>query len=121
MAFVRKPDRFSSCVIVPGRVSDPHGFVTDHRELDGINGPIKVYFSVTGLRQIADKHPQVGLVRVEKLDDARAEAERLAEELEAAQDRITELEAAHDRIAGFVKDGFKVQKVMGRPKKEANA
>lgn len=37
MAFVRKPDRFSSCVIVPGRVSDPHGFVTDHRELDGLS------------------------------------------------------------------------------------
>jgi hypothetical protein len=116
--FVSKPDRFSSDVIMPGRVSDPHGFVTEHRELDGLNGPIKVYFSVTGLRQIAERYPQVGLVSSDLLDKADAKLEQLAAEVAKLHARVEELEAREARIAGLSRDGFKVQKVMGRPPKE---
>jgi hypothetical protein len=121
MAFVRKPDRHSSCVIIPGRTADPHGFVTEHRELDGIGGPIKVYFSVSGLRQLAERHPQVGLVPAHKLEDAHRRIEQLEAELDNLRDRAAELEAQQERIAGIVKDGFKVQKMMGRPKQEAKS
>jgi DNA-binding ferritin-like protein len=114
--FVRKPDRFSSCVIVPGRTSDPEGFVTEHRELDGISGPIKVYFSVTGLRLLAERYPQVGLVPAEKLDAAKQRIEQLEADLDNIRERAAELETQQERIAGIVKEGFKVQKVMGRPK-----
>lgn len=116
MPFVAKPDRFSQDIIVPGRVTDPHGFVTEHREIDGLNGPIKVYFSVTGLRRLAERYPQVGLVPADRLKDVEDELHRLQDELEQTRDRALELEARTERIAGLSKDGFKVQKVMGRPK-----
>lgn len=114
--FVNKPDRFSQDVIVPGRVTDPNGFVTLHRSLDGLHGPIQVYFSVTGLRQIAEKHPQVGLVSRDEAAAETARANTLQAELDQANARIAELEANAERIAGFARDGFKVQKVVGRPK-----
>lgn len=115
MAFVSKPDRFSSDVIIPGRTSDPDGFVTLHRELEGAQGPIKVYFSVAGLRQIAAAHPQVGLVSAGHAKDVEDELYRLQDELDRAQTRIAELEGRQERIAGFARDGFRVQKVQGRP------
>lgn len=114
--FVNKPDRFSQDVIVPGRVTDPNGFVTLHRSLDGLHGPIQVYFSVTGLRQIAEKHPQVGLVPADDVRRLHLENDALRAELDQANARIAELEANAERIAGFARDGFKVQKVVGRPK-----
>jgi hypothetical protein len=117
--FVSKPDRFSSDIIIPGRVSDPDGFVTEHREIDGIAGPIKIFFSVTGLRQLAQKYPQVGLVPAERLGDLEDELHRLQDEVDRLQHRNEELEAREERIAGLSRDGFKVQKVMGRPKGEA--
>ena len=115
MPFARKPDRYSSCIIVPGRVSDPDGFITEQREIDGINGPIKIYFSIGGLRQMAEKYPEIGLVRRDSALAAVRRAKRLEAELTAANDRVAELEAQQERVAGFVRDGYKVQKVMGRP------
>lgn len=115
MPFVRKPDRFSSDVIIPGRTSDPDGFVTEHRELDGIGGPIKVFFSVAGLRQLAKKYPQVELVPKADSDanfQLALDLKNKVLELEAERD---ELLAKQARIAGFAADGFKVQKMMGRP------
>jgi hypothetical protein len=117
--FVSKPDRFSSDIIIPGRVSDPDGFVTEHREIDGIAGPIKIFFSVTGLRQLAEKYPQVGLTSVERLNEAYDRANSLEAERDELRARVEELEAREERIAGLSRDGFKVQKVMGRPKVEA--
>lgn len=114
--FVARPDRFSSDAIIAGRVTDPDGFVTEHRELEGVNGPIKLFFSVAGLRQIADRYPQVGLVRAEVLEQAEEEGDAFKREAEQLRARVFALEAKQERIAGFAADGFKVQKVIGRPK-----
>lgn len=118
MAFVTKPDRFGSDAIIQGRVADPHGFVTNHDAVDGLHGPITLYFSVTGLRQLAAKHPQVGLVLREEADAASAHANALQAEVDQLRARVAELEAREERIAGLSRDGFKVQRVMGRPTKE---
>lgn len=115
MPFVRKPDRFSSDVIIPGRTSDPDGFVTEHRELDGIGGPIKVFFSVAGLRQLAKKYPQVGLVPATVAETLAAATTELHQRLADVTAERDELLAKQARIAGFAADGFKVQKMMGRP------
>lgn len=118
MPFVTKPERFSSDIIIPGRVSDPHGFVTEHREIDLPGGLQMVHFSVTGLRQLASRYPQIGLVPEASFDEAvRVAAEAMAE-AEQLRAQVAALEARQERIAGFAADGFKVQKVLGRPKEK---
>jgi hypothetical protein len=115
MPFVAKPDRFSSDAIIPGRVDDPLGWVTEHTTLEGINGPITLYFSVTGLRQLAEKYPQIGLVSAEELETLTKELACVALSLEQAEARADEAEAKLERISGLQRDGFKVARVQGRP------
>lgn len=115
MPFVTKLGRFSSDIIIPGRTSDPQGFVTEYREVEGVTGPLTIYFSVTGLRLLAQRYSQIGLVPAEVADanfQLALDLKNRVLELEAERD---ELLAKQERIAGLAQDGFKVQKVMGRP------
>lgn len=121
MPFVSKPDRFSSDAIIPGRVSDPQGFVTEHTVIEGINGPVVLYFSVGGLQLLAERYPQIGLAPAAELD-AKDEAltSALSEVMRLRLERDN-LQGKLDRISGLQRDGFKVARVQGRPpiKKEA--
>lgn len=118
MPIVAKPDRFSSCIIIPGRMSDPDGFVTEHREIDGLMGPVKVYFSVAGLRQLAQRYPKVGLVPRDELIRAREYAERMDAQLEQANARIAELEAFKASVAGVTREDYQIRRPIGRPKEK---
>lgn len=118
MPFVSKPGRFDTDSIIPGRTSDPDGFVTENHEYETPWGPRVHHFSVAGLRQIADRYPQVGLVRAEAEQDAVRVAIRYKEEAEALRAERDELQAKLDRISGLTVDGFKVTKVQGRPAKQ---
>lgn len=117
--FAAKPDRWSQDMIIAGRVSDPLGFVTENREIEGLNGPLKVWFSVTGLRQLAAKHRQVGLVPVGELDAMKSTNATLWARLAQAEAEVEELRQAAERISGLSKDGFQVTRRHGpTPKKE---
>lgn len=121
MSFVSKPDRFGSCAIIPGRVSDDDGFATENTIIEGLHGPITLYFSATGVRQLAQRYPQLALVPKGQLELAR---EHLASTETLLAEAVEALEAAEvqlDRISGLQREGFKVVRVMGRPplKKEA--
>jgi hypothetical protein len=124
MLFVRKPAAYSQGdSIIPGRVADDVGFIDTGNELDGVRGPIRVYLSVAGLRQIAQKFPQVCLTdaaasreTIETLQGLLAEAHS---DLEQAVLRADRAEAQLSAIAGLKRDGFSVSKIKGpRPQKE---
>lgn len=121
MQFVDKPDRFSSDVIVPGRVRDDIGFVRLDQVIDGVTGPIVPYLSATGLRLIADRYPQLGLVDAAEHDALQVEHESLkldADELRAERD---DLRAKLDRINGLRRDGFQISRTQGRPPRKVEA
>lgn len=121
MPFVDKPDRWSSDAIIPGRTVDPDGWVTEHTVIEGLHGPITLYFSVGGLRLLADRYPQVGLVSKAELtsrDHALAEALTAVQQLKLERD---ELKAKLERISGLQRDGFKVARVQGRPPTKTKA
>lgn len=115
--WVPKLDRFVSDIIIAGRTQDPQGFVTEHRSLDGLHGPIPVVFSVTGLRQLAKRHPQVGLVPKVDLDNALMQVHALEVERDQMRDQRDALEHS---VASYV-EGFQQMlkreppKRMGRP------
>lgn len=108
-------DRFASDLIIPGRTSDPKGFIDLLSSVDGLRGPVAKVLSVTGLRDLAAKHPQIGLVTAETLEKAEAYSRELEDALLDANARVAELEEQAGKIAGLVKYGFVVKKVMGRP------
>lgn len=107
-------------VFSPTRRSDPRGVVLG-TPLDGGQSYVP-WIGLSTIRELALKHAaKTGLVpREEALSHAERETE-LEVALGNALDRIQELEARNERIAGLVRDGFKVQKIIGRPKQEARA
>lgn len=118
MPHVAKPDKFSQDIIIPGRVSDPDGFITEHREIEGLTGPIKVYFSVNGLRHLASKYPVIGLVPATEVALRDKQIADLESALTEANKELDALRAQTDRIAGFAAEGYRIQKIMGRPKEK---
>jgi hypothetical protein len=113
MFHVSKPARHTapgSCVIIPGRHHDDLGFVDTTTELEGIGGPLRIYLSVTGLRQVAARLPQVGLVPVLDYERALAEADAAREEVQRLQTRLSEYEDQLGRISGLSREGFEVVK-----------
>lgn len=118
MTWVPKPDRFGSDAIIAGRVSDPDGFITEHRALEGLHGDITLYFSVAGLRQMAAKHPQVGLVSKKEFDDAWNLILGLKNKVLEAEARVAELEAFKASVAGITREDYHIRKPMGRPKEK---
>lgn len=118
MQFVSKPDRFSSDIIIPGKIRDDSGFVRINTTLEGVTGPIVPYLSITGLRLIAQRVPEVGLVPRADLDSLQLAYDQLSELLDSAVEARDALQAKLDRINGLRKDGFQISRIQGRPRKE---
>lgn len=112
-AFAAKPDRFSSDLIIPGRVQDGVGFIDLQNPIDTPQGFKQAVLSIEGLRQLSRRHPQIGLVPSEDLSAAYAESEELREQLAAARARIAELEGQLARITGVAREGFIIHKQRG--------
>lgn len=121
MIFVSKPDRFSSDLIIPGRVSDERGFVVPGTVIDGITGPIAVHLSAEGIRLAAQRFPQLGLIDSVAYDDLAAAFAEEHEAREAAEERAKVLQDRLDRISGLKRDGFQVTRVQGRPRQKVEA
>ncbi len=120
MQFVRKLPPFVGVgdAIIPGRVSDETGFVDTGVSFDGLRGPIPVYLSAEGIRQIARRYPQLGLVPESELAEIMEDSEAEHQELNLLRSRVGDLEAQLERIAGLSRDGFTVTKKTGRPPKK---
>lgn len=106
-------------VFSPARRSDPRGVILG-APLDGAKAYVP-WIGLSTVRELALKYSSVGLVPVEDLDAAHEFLENERALLRQANKRIEELEAQQERIAGLALDGFRVQKIMGRPKKEVAA
>lgn len=120
MLFVPKLDRFSSDLFVPGRFSDPVGFIVGDGVIEGLHGDITPAISVTAVRQAALRYEQLGLVDAEDYANAQAEAEAAREEVHRLQAENEKLNDKLDGIVGLRREGFVIQKRQGRPpKKEA--
>lgn len=119
MQFVRKPDRFGSDAIIPGRVADEDGFVDVQNTIDGLRGPVPIYLSVSGLRLIAERYPQVGLASRTAMSNAADLAEARWRQVQELEARNAELETQLERISGLAADGFTVVRKQGRPPKKA--
>lgn len=119
MLFVRKPMAYSvpgTCILIPGRRADEDGFIDSATELDGANGPIRPYISVAGIRKAASQFPQLGLKPAAEYDALARELSAAQAEADALRAENAKLQANLDRVAGLSRNGFKVSKVMGRPK-----
>ena len=128
MRFADKPQRFSqpgSCIVYPGRVSDPNGGVQLDTEIEGLHGVINLWISYEGLHNIARTFPELNLSEADqadaKLETALDENARLQGELEHVTAELAEAKAALDRIAGLRAAGFTIQKKPGAPKRNAAA
>jgi len=103
-------------VFTPARRSDARGVVLG-APLDGAQA-YTPWIGLSTVRELALKHAdRVGLVERERLELALDERNDARAQLIQAQNRIAELEAKNERIAGLVSDGFKVQRIQGRPRK----
>lgn len=117
MFHVAKPARHTSpgsCVILPGRHHDELGFVDTTTELEGLRGPLRIYLSVTGLRQLAARLPQVGLVPVLDYERALAEAEAAREEVARLRADLDAAEGQLERINGLARSGFDISRAQRR-------
>lgn len=103
-------------LFAPARRSDERGVVLG-AALDGGQSYVP-WIGLSTVRELALKYPdQVGLVDVDLLIDANVALSRAELEIQALKLQVADLEAKQERIAGLVADGYKVQRVMGRPKK----
>lgn len=115
MRFVDRLDRYSQDLMIPGRYSDPDGFVMGDGYIPGLSGNLPRAVSIGFMREAARRIPQVGLVNRGALEDAVVEIKRERERAEQAEAKLAEAEAKLDRVNGFAKDGFKVVRQQGRP------
>lgn len=123
MHFVPKLDRFSQDLMLPGNVHDNDGWVHNGTIDLQANQNAARAVSIKFMREAARRIPEVGLVERSELELAIQRAED-AERLLAESNRALETaEAKLDRIQGLARDGFRVQRQLGRPpvKKEAHA
>lgn len=117
MHFQPKLDRFSQDLLLPGRLTDNRGWIVGDGFIEGLQGPIQRAVGVETIRQIAFRYPEeTGLTDVELANQQAIEIEVLEATVEELRAQIEQLEARQERISGLARDGFKVQKVQGRPK-----
>jgi hypothetical protein len=101
----------------PARRSDSRGVILG-APLDGAQA-YSPWIGLTTIRELALKHADVvGLVEKTSLDEMLEKASLLQNRVIELEDQLAAAEAKNERIAGLVAEGFKVQRVMGRPKKE---
>lgn len=115
MRYAANLDRWSQCLLIPGRYHDDDGWVIGDGIIEGMQGDIQRAVSIKAIREAAARIPQVGLRPVEDVEALTADGLRLQAELDRANARVAELEAKFERIQGLSKDGFKVQRQQGRP------
>lgn len=122
MYFAKKLDRFSACLLIPGRTTDSRGFVVGDGMIEGLRGDVTPAVSIEAIRNAASRIEQIGLVDVGALELAQEHLAATEALLDQANARVAELEANQERIIGLRKAGFHVQKQAGRPKaKEATS
>jgi hypothetical protein len=104
-------------VFTPARRSDARGVVLG-APLDGAQA-YTPWIGLSTVRELALKFPdRVGLVERERLDEAQKLILSLKNTVLQLEADIDKLAAKNERIAGLVSDGFKVQRIQGRPPKE---
>lgn len=104
-------------IFAPARRSDYRGVVMG-TQLDG-NMVYTPWIGLSTVRELALKYQdRVGLVEREALDDALALFDAARDRIRVLEAQVAEAEAKNDRIAGLVSDGYKVQRVPGRPPKK---
>ena len=124
MQYQPKVDRFSSDLLIPGKLTDERGWIVGDGVIEGLNGPIMRTVSIESIRQAAARYDQVGLVDAEDYALAQAEAEAAREEVQALREENEALQTKLDAIVGLRREGFVIQKRQGRPpvkKQEATA
>lgn len=123
MYYTPKLDRFSSCLLIPGRVADDRGFIVGDGVIEGLRGDITPAISVEAIRNAAARYDQVGLVDREKLVESEGREAGLRAQLAELQAENEQLRTIQEHISGLRKAGFQVSKIKGRPaaKQEANA
>lgn len=108
------------CIVIPGRRSDDGGYYQFETTYDGLQGIITPYISATGIRRLAQKWPEAGLVPSEDLDRLTEAYAALELENAVLRAELDHLVAFRENLAGVAADGFRVQKRMG-PKSQAKA
>jgi hypothetical protein len=101
-------------VFSPARRSDERGIIVGN-QLDGGQSYLP-WIGLSTIRQLGLKYAEkTGLADADALLDAQNEITRLRGELGRAEARANDLDAQLNRIGGLAREGFKVQKIMGRP------
>jgi hypothetical protein len=101
-------------VFSPARRSDERGILVGV-QLDGGQSYLP-WIGLSTIRQLALKHSdKVGLVDEDELLEEQRENADLRYRLQIAEKRAGDLDAQLNRIGGLAREGFKVQKIMGRP------
>lgn len=114
MPFARELGRYGYEAILE-KLHDDNGYVQLNREIDLPTGVRPLYLSISLLRQLAARIPEIGLVPTEKLYAAQREIDQLRFERDQLLAERDDLAAKHERILGVSKDGFKIQRQQGRP------
>lgn len=118
MPFLQRRNPFSEPsfdVFVPARRNDPLGII-EGVALEG-NKRFVPWIGVSTIRELALKHAdKTHLVDADELALAKQHLAATEELLAQAQHNIDQLEAQQARISGLARDGYKVQKIQGRPK-----
>jgi hypothetical protein len=119
MPYLEKRNHFSEPsfdVFVPARRQDPLGIV-EGVVLEG-NKRFVPWIGLSSIRELALKYAEkTRLVDRAELDENRMALINAEERIERLISERDALEARLDRIAGLSKEGYKVQKVVGRPAK----
>lgn len=116
-----KLDRWSQCLLIPGRTADDRGFIVGDGVIEGLSGPITPSVSVAAIRNAASKFPAVGLVDVGELQDALDALEATRIKLAAAEAEVEKLQGKLDSIVGLRKDGFVLRRRADSEKIEVKA
>lgn len=119
MEFVSKMDRFGREVTV-NKQTDQEGYLLLAHDFDTLNGRQNLYISVSMLRQLAGRNPQLGLSPTDELESARDANAQLAHALAQEKARADEAEGKLDRVNGMAKAGYKVVRQQGRPPQKTN-
>lgn len=85
------------CAVIPGRASDPEGFVVTGNILTGWDSPVEI--SVAGAKEIGRV---VGMVPKEHVETLIADAQALTAELAIVKDRLGKLEQIRELEAEVV-------------------
>ena len=78
------------CAVIPGRTTDPEGFIVTGHVLSGFDPAIEI--SVTGAKELGKL---VGMVPKEHVEELEARTIQMAAELATLRNKIDRLETAH--------------------------